>query len=128
MREGAIVGTLLTILLWTSQLISRQEADIFQHPDLDLEYIAEFEQKWVGKICDTLALAQSQLHLTDHWTPTKNQVHDQALMEFFFSQGYTPRELAQLNCCRMFLQVNMLSEIYNAKGERVMEECLNNSQ
>ena len=65
-RADATVGHLMQILMRTSQLISGRSTDIFLHPDIDLRYIAEFKQKWICKIRNTLASAKAQVHLTDH--------------------------------------------------------------
>ncbi len=45
-------------------------------------------------------------------------------MELFELNGFRTSDLIQLNRCRIFLQVNMLSEICNANGTRILDACL----
>ncbi len=122
-RADATVGPLMQILMRTSQLISGCSTDIFLHPELDLSYIAKFKQKWICKIRDTLASTKAQIYLTDHWTPSLKREKDAALMETFSDMGFLARELAILNRCCLYLQVNLFSEICNADGTRVEPAC-----
>ena len=72
LRADATVGSLLTILLRTSQLISGFSTDIFLNPHLDLQFMAEFKQKWVCKVRNIIGSVGVKLHLTDHWTLLAN--------------------------------------------------------
>jgi len=56
-----------------------------------------------------------QLHDGRHNQPTL-RTHDRFLMDAFGVQSYTPKELAILNHCRIFLQVELLSELCSGDG------------
>jgi hypothetical protein len=46
-------------------------------------------------------------------------------METFIKlEKYTPKELYRLNLCRIFLQVECLSEICNPTGDGILTEIL----
>ena len=122
-RDDKTVGPLMKILLRTSQLISGFTKDILLYPHLDLRFMAEFKQKWICKIRSILASAGAQIYLSDHWTPSLSRDHDLLLMETFSGLGFSTWELERLNRCRIFLQVNTLSKICNAAGDRIVPEC-----
>ncbi len=124
MRDRGQIGSFLTILLRTCQLLSGRTTSIFRKPFVSLDYLQEFKQKWALKVRDTLSRADTEMFMTNEWTPKVCREGDMSLMEFFASNGSTTNELAQLNCCRIFLQVTTLSEICDATGTRILGACL----
>ncbi len=69
LHADAMVGSLMKILMRTSQMISGFSKDIFLYPEADLGFMVEFKQKWICKIHTILACVSAKLHLTDHWCP-----------------------------------------------------------
>lgn len=55
--------------------------------------------------------------------PTR-RINDQLIMEFFESIGCTPKDLASLNRCRLFLKVLSLADIVNGQGTEFMPGIL----
>ena len=71
LRENGEVGTSINILLRTCQLISGKASSIFQRPFTSLQYVQEFKQKWAMTVRDTLARADTEMFLSNYWTPKK---------------------------------------------------------
>ncbi len=55
LRDQGQVGSFLTILLRTCQLLSGPAASIFEKPFVSLDYLQEFKQKWALKVRNTLS-------------------------------------------------------------------------
>jgi hypothetical protein len=70
-----------------------------------------------------LCSVNAEIHVKMQHVPQALRERDRTLMETFISLNkYTTKELYRLNLCRLFLQVECLSEICNATGDAILPE------
>jgi len=77
---------------------------------------------WMSVIWEHLDKHGLQLHVPDCWCPQPQRLNDCSIMEMAgaaFGTGRKYRELQQIQACRIYLRVTMLSEITDATGTTI---------
>jgi len=80
---------------------------------------------WPSCLMETWSQCWNQCHqlqimvTTDIQEFTIPHHSDKELMQIFLQDGTSSQELVLLNCCRMYLQVSFISNIYNSEGNQV---------
>jgi len=77
---------------------------------------------WLSVLWSHLHKHNLQLHVPDAWRPQPQRINDQSIMAIaddIFGTGRRYRELQQIQACRLYLRVTMLSEIVDATGRRL---------
>jgi hypothetical protein len=111
-RAGTELGTLFRINLDWIQLIAGI-GEPFLASDCPIPYM----KNWFTGLRDFLLLVDGKIIIQDSYVPVIEREHDQLIMTAFST--ITPRlsanQLRYLNNWRVFFQVQMLSDITNAK-------------
>ena len=87
-------------------------------------YMKWTDSCWLPSFWTFLHRMQIQVDVHKHRTPTPQRCHDLVLMDYFVDLGYSATTLGTLNCCRLYLQVNTLSDIVTANGLSILLEAL----
>ncbi len=64
--------------------------------------------------------ANSYLDIEHQWVPKVNHAHDSMIMDLAIQYNFTASDIKQINLCRIYLQVLMLSDITTANGHRIL--------
>jgi hypothetical protein len=83
-------------------------------------YSTWIDSYWLTSFWRFLCKSQIMLVLSTQWIPSLARVEDIALMEYFVNAGYPASQLAQLNRCRLYLQVITLADIVSADGTCIL--------
>jgi hypothetical protein len=75
---------------------------------------------WITEVWEHLQTCKVKVEIDGLWQPTGNRVHDIAIMESLIASGrFTNKELKEINYCRIYLQVFLLSDITNIQGNKI---------
>jgi hypothetical protein len=119
-RSDQDLSTLLRIGLEWFQLHAGVTRPILECPDLEIPYL---EVGWYRELRTFLCSINAKIHLEMGRVPQILRVNDHGLMESFLDlQKYTWHELYRLNLCRLYLNVELLSEICNLEGDNILPE------
>jgi hypothetical protein len=115
-------GTLILIAISYLQLHTGYATPFFELP---YPYYAKWiDSNWLTSIWKYT----SQLHLTievdDHWLPTSVWQNDKILMDVFLQFNFHHKSLAQINLCRIYLQVLSVSDITSTDGKTLLASAI----
>ena len=83
------------------------------------KYAKWIENCWLKSIWEFVYRVGFSIEVRRAWTPEMPRENDSTLMTIFIESGYGNFELAQLNRCRLFLQVFFISDIASANGREI---------
>ena len=87
------------------------------HADTSTEYQRWSPYTWISSIKQFLSTMKGTVQIFDQWCPTAQRQHDKSLMfAFQHKYGKQKKKLAQLNRCRIWLQVTTLSDVTASNG------------
>ena len=86
-------------------------------------YSTWIDSYWLTSFWRFLCKSQITLELSTQWIPSLARIDDIALMEHFVNVGYPASQLAQLNRCRLYLQVITLADIVSADGSFILPDA-----
>jgi hypothetical protein len=119
-RADQELSSLLRIGLEWFQLQSGIAQPILECPSLNVSYL---EVGWFRSLRYFLCSINAKIHLEIGHIPKLLREHDSSIMEtFILLEKYTQKELYRLNLCRMYLQVECLSEMCNPTGDGLLPE------
>jgi hypothetical protein len=72
--------------------------------------------QWLPSLCAFLADSECSIEISNTYTVCIRRVHDRILMEDAMSGNFTDSEIRDINRCRVFLQVECLSDVCTADG------------
>ncbi len=64
--------------------------------------------------------AKLEIEIEGHWTPKLTWQHDCALMDLALTLHFDTYQLRCINTCRLYLKVITISDVTNARGDRVL--------
>jgi hypothetical protein len=119
-RADQELSTLLQIGLEWFQIHAGVGRPILECPDLEIPYL---EVGWFRALRYFLCSINASIHLEMVRVPQQLRERDQFLMESFMQlRLFSNKQLYRLNLCRLFLQVECLSEICNTIGDNLLPE------
>ena len=125
-RQNSETSKMMMIELQWCQVQAGTAKHLLADPIDPIDYI---ETCWIMGIRDFLRTYGLRIDLTGHSVPQLQSRNDEFLMDAIRTRGNcTAIELQRMNACRMFLKVNRLSDIANADGKFLREECLKGQQ
>jgi hypothetical protein len=81
------------------------------------QWVGEY---WLVSIWRHMSQIGFTLLVENAWRPSLSCQHDIAIMDAAVQYNFTAQQLKQINFCRMYLQVIMLSDIVDASGTRIL--------
>jgi hypothetical protein len=75
--------------------------------------------QWLLSLCDSLADSEFTLEVVSTYTVRLRRVHDRILMDDVLAGFSSESEIQGINRCRLYLQVECLSDICTADGVRL---------
>jgi hypothetical protein len=97
-------------------------AGILKDAHTELDYV---QDGWIMGIHRFLQSVDGAIKFMDDASPqTYRRYEDAHLMDLFRVHGITTRELRILNLCRLYLQVDRLSDITNMAGTYIYEQAI----
>jgi len=112
-------GKLLLILLSYLQLHMGSATPVFA---LNCAPYAKWiEDNWLTSLWQFLSQLKMTLDIQHHWCPKISWVNDIFLMDLALTLSYNPRQLCQLNSCRLYLRVLTIADI----GKDLLPSALN---
>jgi hypothetical protein len=79
---------------------------------------------WLTFIWSFLHRAHASFDIEHMWVPSLARQNDVLLMDLAIQLNFTSSQLKQINLCRLYLQVLMLSDIATADGRKVLQSAL----
>ncbi len=64
-----------------------------------------------------------KLKIKNEWVPNLQREGDAMLMDYFISLKYKPKDLHDLNLCRIYMQALSLADITSADGKTIIPDC-----
>jgi hypothetical protein len=116
LRAPGHFQSLLQISLRWHQLLAGVSFAPLEYPDIPLLHL---EHAFLN--CSRLFLAQCRAQLVIPSVPIKPlfRPHDSFIMEAVGTLKHTKGQAEQINCCRLFLQADLLSEIATLSGTSI---------
>lgn len=127
LREtNSYTGKMMRIELQWCQVQAGISMNLLEEPSIVLDYI---ETCWIMNLRNFLDTYGIHVNITCPDIPTVACENDEFLMDAFRLRGnnYGPDMMTQLNACRMYLQVQRVSDITDARGTRIRKEILDGS-
>jgi len=84
------------------------------------QWVGEY---WLVSIWRHMSQIGFTLEVENAWRPSLSCQHDIAIMDAAMQYNFTAQQLKQINFCRMYLQVIMLSDIVDASGTRILSSA-----
>jgi hypothetical protein len=109
----------IIILIETYQLITGTS----KSPFVDTSPRSYVSSPWIQSVQSFLSSINGTIYIPSITPITKNRVNDQLIMDLT-TNTFTKSELECINACRIFLQVNYLSEISNDAGSEILPEAV----
>lgn len=107
-RLNSSLGKLLEIHLRWTQLTAGIQTGILMDTQTNLPHVPD---NWGMKARQFLQHIQGSLQMDEQYVVSPLQEQDQCIMDLAISQGWEPSQLKQINACRLYLQIQYLSEI-----------------
>ncbi len=75
---------------------------------------------WLTSIWRHMSQVGFTVEIEDAWMPALSRQNDMAIMDVAIQYNFTTQQLKEINYCRVYLQVILLSDIVNAGGGRIL--------
>jgi hypothetical protein len=121
-RHHGPLSNQLKIYFGWFQLLLGTTRSILSDPTQNISYVPG---TWMQALCGFLRLVDCQLHWDDMYTVQLRRTGDESIMEHAVKIGFSAAELIRVQRCRIFLQVECISDITTADGLR-LDPNLNN--
>jgi hypothetical protein len=72
--------------------------------------------QWIPSLCEFLASSECTIDIANTYTVCTRRIHDRILVEDAMTGDFTDSEMRAINRCRLFLQVEYLSDVCTADG------------
>jgi hypothetical protein len=111
--QSEISQVLLITLAWC-QYQAGTSKPVLEHPKDHIPYL---EARWLPSLRTFLASIDASIELDKTYCIPHQRQGDYHLMDKAnYNTAFTDRELHELNCCRLYLGVTLLSDICNTQG------------
>lgn len=118
-RSETPLGKACLILVESFQV----NAGIFQSPLENTSHIPYVEAPWLDVIRGFLELINGKITIPAIQPLQPKRASDTSIMEEAMKSGLSQSDLIDINLCRLWLQVNNLSEICNGEGTHILQEA-----
>ena len=128
LREpNSYTGKMMRIELQWCQVQAGISTNLLEEPSIAVEYI---ETCWIMNLRNFLDTYGMHVNITCPDIPKIACENDEFLMDVFRLRGdnYGPELMTQLNACRMYLQVQRVSDITDARGTTIRKEILEGAE
>jgi exonuclease III len=119
-RQNDVDGKLTLACLDNAQLIAGTSAPLLEFPSLSYPHLKD---PWLESHRSFLSDCDAKLIISPAWTPTLHRTHDRLIMEAA-AASTTPIDLRHTNQCRLYLQVQRLSDLCNGAGTELLPNAL----
>jgi hypothetical protein len=116
-RQDDVNGKLTLACLDTAQLIASISAPLLEFPSRSYPHLKD---PWLDSHRSFLTDCNAELVISPAWTPTVHRIHDRLIMEV----ATTPIDLRHTNQCRLYLEVQRLSDLCNGAGTELLPHAL----
>lgn len=120
-RAGRPLGNLLMAQLCWAQMEAGISQSILGSPDIEIPPLQN--ELWIQTLREFLAKSQLRLCIPDIPIPSPRRINDKVLMDF--ASHFSHTEQQRINRCRIYLQVELLSEICDASGTMLSDDYYN---
>jgi len=122
-EQKSHTGQMMRIELQWCQAQAGTSFNLLEEPSIPIEYV---ETCWIMNLRQFLDTYGLHVHITCPNIPKIACDNDEFLMDAFRLRGdnYGPDMMTQLNACRMYLKVQRVSDICDARGTRIRKEVL----
>ncbi len=117
-RSSSQLGTFLQIGLDWTQLHAGVSFSILENTTQPLPHL---EKGWFPAMRDFLGSVKASIHTPTTVLPTLLRAHDSVLINDLLANDFTPGACTKINICRLYLQVECLSEICNPTGDCLLD-------
>lgn len=83
-------------------------------------YHSLIDNTWITDMWKFAHRAKLEIEIERHWTPKLTWQHDCALMDLALTLHFDTYQLRCINTCRLYLKVITISDVTNARGDRVL--------
>lgn len=104
------------------QTIIGTQSWCFHYPSSQYSHLVDIS--WVRTLWEFVSMYDIKIH-SDYTKMATPRCNDSFLMEDFVANGVTKTTLKRLHACRIYLQVITVSDICDAAGRLILNDCLN---
>jgi hypothetical protein len=116
-RTESDISHMLRIDLAWCQAQAGISIPILENPTLDLPHL---EARWLPSLRNFLADINATIEVDNPYIPPLQRTNDQFIMDHVLSsRKFTAPEIQQINYCRLYLRVQLLSDICTIDGTRI---------
>jgi hypothetical protein len=93
----------------------------------NIEYHLKYvESNWLTSLWNVTNYIKATIHIEDAWELQPQRTYDKCIMDIFHSKhlNLQPKELKQLNACRLFLQVITVADLTDGSGTKIIVDYL----
>jgi ribonuclease HI len=119
-NKGPLGNLLMAQLCW-AQVVAGISRSILEYPEVEIPQIQN--ELWIITLREFLAKSQLRLCIPDIPLPSPRRINDKVLMDFV--GHFSPSEQQRINRCRIYLKVELLSEICDASGTILSNDYYN---
>ena len=119
-RQNSENGKMYIMSLEMAQLLTGVTKPLFEYPGPIYKHVND---PYLDFMRPFLAKHSLSISIPGLWTPTLQRHLDKNLMEVILENTNSPKELRQVNQCRLYLQVIRLSDISNGKGDEILRQA-----
>ena len=113
----SLQGKLLRVTLAWAQYNAGTSISILEDTTTNMPH---FESEYLASLRGYLASTRSVIELNENFVEPKQRDGDEFLMTIALaSQKFKPAQLKRINYCRMYLNILLVSDITNAKGDYI---------
>jgi hypothetical protein len=114
-RSPCQAGQSLRIAVAWAQYVACTSTPILEDVGSPLPHL---ETKWITSLRTFLKYTGATIELDESYLTNREGEHDWHIMDAIIQSGkFSPKEIRQLNYCRLYLQATTISDIANAKGD-----------
>ena len=123
LRADGVSRDLAQIAISWAQLLAGTSISIFSDTETKLPHLDPM--KWLPAIRDFLASMKCTLEMDKNYIPELQRENDLFLMDVALKEKYKPNQIKLINACRIYKGVTLLSDVVNAKGNKIREDMMN---
>jgi hypothetical protein len=116
LRMGRMTGQMIKVALEWAQVIAGTQTPILE----DSRVLHHLTEPWIAGVQQFLAKQNSSIQIASLTPQITRRDNDQRIMEFALQNNMRPRDLQMINNCRLYLQVENISDITNNMGTHIL--------
>jgi hypothetical protein len=121
LRMGRTTGHMIKVALEWAQVMAGTTTPILE----DNKVLPHLTEQWLAGVQEFLVENNSSIHIPSLREQQVRRTNDQRIMDIVMKQQrWTPRQIRNINNCRLYLRVENISNMANNQGDRILQPIL----